>query len=251
MPSVLIADDEKLARQTAAILLENSGKFDEVWQAEDGLQALELAQQYQPDVVFLDIEMPRLNGIEVASELPSEIVVVFVTAYDEYAIKAFELSAVDYILKPFDDERFYEAIKRVCRKLEANQGRDYSQIGETIRQMMQGEHHRYRQRLVVRDPGRIRLVDVGDIVYVLGAGNYAEVHLTDGKQILHRETLTTLEQQLDPALFLRIHRSTIVRRSCIVELRPNEKGDYSVILSSGETLTLSRRNKSKLEELIG
>ena len=108
-----------------------------------------------------------------------------------------------------------------------------------------------KSRLVVRDPGRIRLIDVKHVNYITGAGNYVELHLVDGKTVLHRETMTALEQQLDPDVFIRIHRSSIVRRSFVTELRPNDKGDYTVILESGDLLTLSRRNRDKIEALTG
>lgn len=251
MLNILIADDEKLARETIKLLLKESPDIGQIWEAEDGAQAKALANQHLPDLVFLDIEMPLVNGIEVAKHLPARTVVVFVTAYDEYAVAAFELSAVDYLLKPYDDERFHTALQRARKNIQEHKARDYAQISDMIKEIMSSQHKQYRERLVIRDPGRIRLIDVQNILYIAGAGNYAEIHLDDNKCVLHRETLTVLEEQLDPQDFVRIHRSTIVRRSFISELRPNEKGDYSVILNNGDVLTLSRRNRAKLEELTG
>jgi two-component system LytT family response regulator len=249
MLNILIADDESLARETIKMLLSNQLDVAQVVEAEDGNQALALANQLKPQIIFLDIEMPGITGIELAKNLPSECVVIFATAYNEFAVSAFELNAIDYLLKPFDDDRFYAALDRARNRLREEQLEDYSKISEAIQQMLHEQQKPYRERLVIRDPGRIRLVDVEQINYITGAGNYAEIHLNDGKQILHRETLSSLEEQLDPNIFVRIHRSSIVRRSCISELRPNDKGDYSVILHTGEVLTLSRRNRAKLEEL--
>jgi two-component system LytT family response regulator len=194
--------------------------------------------------------MPGMTGIQLAEMLDPSIVIVFVTAYDEYAIEAFELNATDYLLKPFEDERLYGARERAQKKVLEKVETDYGKLAELVKLIKDGKQHNYKSRLLVKELGRIRLIDVEQINFIAGAGNYAELHLFDGKVILHRETLTLLEEQLDPALFIRIHRSSIVRRSSVQELRPNDKGDYIVVLKSGDTLTLSRRNKSKLNELL-
>ncbi|WJG08986.1 LytTR family DNA-binding domain-containing protein [Aliiglaciecola sp. LCG003] len=249
MLSVLIADDEHLARETIKLLLKEQADITDVYEAEDGNQALMFAKELSPNIIFLDIEMPGISGIEVAKHIPENCVIIFATAYNEHAVEAFELNAIDYILKPFDDERFYTALERARQKIKGGQHDDYAKLSEIIQQMMGELQKGYRERLVIRDPGRIRLIDVGNINFITGAGNYAEIHLNDGKHVLHRETLATLEDQLNPAEFVRIHRSSIVRRSAIVELRPNDKGDYSVILQNGDVLTLSRRNRAKLDEL--
>jgi two-component system LytT family response regulator len=250
MLKVLIADDENLARETLKILLATIPGVIEVYEAESGTEALALGNQHKPDIVILDIEMPGISGIELSKHLHKDCTVIFATAYNEYAVEAFDLNAIDYILKPFDDDRFYIAFERAREKHRDEASQDYEKLSQTIQQIMADKQTQYRQRIIVRDPGRIRLIDVALINYISGAGNYAEIHLSDGKQVLHRETLTVLESQLDPNDFVRIHRSSIVRRNYIVELRPNDKGDYTVIMQGGETLTLSRRNRSKLDELI-
>ncbi|GAA0854067.1 LytTR family DNA-binding domain-containing protein [Aliiglaciecola litoralis] len=249
MLNILIADDEHLARETIKLLLQDQEDVANIYEAKDGNQALQLANEFTPQVIFLDIEMPGISGIQLAKHIPSECVIIFATAYNEHAVEAFELNALDYILKPFDDERFYVALDRARQKIKDDHQQDYSKLGELIKQMVSEPPKHYKERLVIRDPGRIRLVEVAQIDYITGAGNYAELHLNDGKHLLHRETLSALEEQLNPEAFVRIHRSSIVRRSVITELRPNDKGDYSVILRNGEVLTLSRRNRAKLEEL--
>lgn len=249
MLNILIADDEYLARETIKLLLKEQDDVAVIYEAEDGNQALSMATEHKPDVIFLDIEMPGISGIQVAKHIPKECIIIFATAYNEHAVEAFELNAIDYILKPFDDERFAKALAKVREKINEQSHDDYSKLGDIIQKMMGEQPKTYRERLVIRDPGRIRLIDVSQINFITGAGNYAEIHLLDSKQILHRETLSALEEQLDPQEFVRIHRSSIVRRSSISELRPNDKGDYSVVLQSGEILTLSRRNRAKLDEL--
>lgn len=248
MIRVLVADDERLARQAITLPLQRLPDIGEVLEASNGNEALLLAEQYQPDVVFLDIQMPGLSGLQVAKCLDDHFAVVFVTAYQEYAITAFELNAIDYLLKPFNEDRLFCSLDKALHKVhEVKQGLEPLMGGSASH----SDSSQYKNRLAIKEPGRIRLIDVEDINYIIGAGNYAEVHLMDGRAILHRETMTSLEHQLDPAVFVRIHRSSIVRYGNIVELRPNENGDYSILLKQGQTLTLSRRNKHKLAFLLG
>lgn len=250
MFKVLVADDERIARNIITMLLQDQPDISEVIEARDGTEALEKARASQPDIVFLDIQMPGKNGIELAELLPEHTVVVFVTAYDEYAVSAFDLCAVDYLLKPFEDARFYAALERARKQLKDKTLPDRQQLSELLAYTLGEQKQSYKSRLVIKEPGRMKLLNVEQINYIAGAGNYAEVHLFDGSVVLHRETLTSLENQLDPQAFVRIHRSTIVRRSSIMELRPSSKGDYAVLLKSGEQVTLSRRNKSKLADLF-
>lgn len=251
MLKILIADDESLARETIKILLKSQSDIGEVKEAQDGNQVLEIFHEYKPDIVFLDIQMPGKTGVELAEQLPEDTVIIFATAYDQYAITAFELNAIGYLLKPFDDDKFYAALDKARKQVNERTATDFKKVGQLIQHMVDEQDKAYKGRLVVKDPGRIRLVDVDEINFIAGAGNYAEIHLLAGKTILHRETLTSLENQLDPKVFVRIHRSSIVRRTSVAELRPNENGDYTVVLKCGEKLTLSRRNKCKLDDLIG
>ena len=249
MLNVLIADDESLARESVKLLLESIPYISDIFEANDGHQALQKAIEYQPDIVVLDVEMPGISGVDVARHLPKKCVVIFATAYNNYAIEAFELNAIDYVLKPFEDTRFLASFERAvqrCQEKEAYNPR----LQEALSQLTSRNTDVHKKRLVVKDPGRIRLIDVDCIQYIAGAGNYAELHLEDGRTVLHRETLCELERQLNPDVFVRIHRSTIAKRKSIVELRPNDKGDYLVMLENGDTLTLSRRNRDKLEELM-
>lgn len=250
MLKVLVADDEQIARHIITLLLSSQNDIAQVEEARDGTEALVKISQNPPDIVFLDMQMPGFSGIELAKKLDPRIVIVFVTAHDEYAIDAFKLNATDYLLKPFEDERFFTALERARAKVRARCETDYTRLADLLNLSQEEQGHPYKSRLVVKEPGRIRLIAVEQINFIAGAGNYAELHLFDDKVVLHRETLSTLETQLDPEVFTRIHRSTIVRRTSVRELRPNDKGDYIVLLKTGEALTLSRRNKDKLAELL-
>lgn len=247
---VMIVDDENLARQSIKSLLSQDHEIKEVVEASDGMQALALCESEQPDILFLDIQMPRMNGVQLAEKLGNQCVTIFVTAFNQYAISAFELNVIDYLLKPFDDERFFHSLQRAKERVRENSFGDSQQVQRLLKHILSESERHFRHRLIVKDPGRIRLLDVEDIIYIVGAGNYAEIHLQDGKSVLHRETLGTLESQLDPDAFIRIHRSFIVRKRNICELKPTEKGDYKVILKCGQELTLSRRNKYKLDSLL-
>ncbi|MCC2617885.1 LytTR family DNA-binding domain-containing protein [Aestuariibacter halophilus] len=249
MLKVLVADDEPIARNIIVMLLEQDGEVSDIREARDGNEALQLANDWQPDIIFLDIQMPGQTGLQLAEKLPPDSVVVFVTAYDEFAVNAFDLCAVDYLLKPFEDERFRVALSKAREQL-SHRTQHHENLQVLLQYAMSERRQSYKSRLVVKEPGRIRLIDVSNINYIAGAGNYAEVHLLDDGMILHRETLSSLERQLDPDVFVRIHRSSIVRRDSICELRPNIKGDYEVILKSGDSLTLSRRNKDRLADML-
>jgi two-component system LytT family response regulator len=250
MLKVLIADDERIARDIIALLLSSQSGIETIEEARDGVQVLEKVQQSRPDIIFMDIQMPGTTGIQLAKMLDPSIVIVFVTAYDEYALAAFELNATDYLLKPFEDERFFTAWERAQKKVLDKVKTDYVKLAELMNLIKDGIQKNYKTRLLIKEPGRIRLIDVEQINFIAGAGNYVELHLFDDRVILHRETLTVLEEQLDPALFIRIHRSSIVRLSSLQELQSNANGDYTVVLKSGDALTLSRSNKIKLNELL-
>jgi two-component system LytT family response regulator len=250
MLKVLIADDERIARDIIALLLSRQTGIETIEEARDGAQVLEKVQQSRPDIIFMDIQMPGTTGIQLAKLLDPSIVIVFVTAYDEFALAAFELNATDYLLKPFEDKRFFTAWERAKKKVLEKVKTDYVKLAELVSHMKDGIQKNHKSRLLVKEPGRIKLIDVEQINFITGAGNYVELHLFDDKVILHRETLTVLEGQLDPALFIRIHRSSIVRLSSLQELQSNDNGDYTVVLKSGDILTLSRSNKIKLNELL-
>lgn len=249
MLKVLVVDDEPLARDSIIALLQSEKSELQIIQADNGEDALDIAWREQPDLVFLDIQMPGMTGVEVASSLPEATVVVFTTAYDEYAVKAFELNAVDYLLKPFKNARFFEALSKAKQQVEDKQYHSL-QLLQSLEGQLQG-NKTYKSRIVVKEPKRVRIVNIDEVLFIRGAGNYAELHLSGGRSILYRETLSQLETQLDPSEFRRIHRSTIIRISSISELQPNYQGDYSVLLNNGDKVVMSRRYRESLQDLIG
>jgi len=248
MFKIVIADDEPMAREIIKLLLKNQPEVGEVIEAQDGKKALKIVNQEKPDIIFLDIQMPGMSGMQLAQEIPNNTAVIFVTAYAEYALEAFDIRAVDYLLKPFEDERFYVALEKALRQVKANASTKYSHILSMLDYLAEQKTTKFRSKLIVKEHRRTRYIDVDEINYITGAGNYAEIHLYGGASILHRETLSNLEEQLDPKVFIRIHRSSLVRRSSIYELKANSTGDFLVILKTGEVLNLSRRLKVKLEQ---
>ena len=248
---VLVVDDEQLSQKNLQVLLEGYPEVTDIAFASNGNQALQVFEQFQPELVFLDIEMPGKSGLEVAKALGEQAAVVFVTAYDQYAISAFELNAIDYLLKPFDDARFERAFSRAKEQCQKREQRiNFNELGELFDAMQEEREQRYKSRIVIKDLKRIRLVNVCEVNYILGAGNYVEIHLENGQHFLHREAMNGIENQLNPRDFIRVHRSSIVRISFISELLPNERGDYKIRLKNGLELTVSRANKHKLLSFI-
>ncbi|HEY1952052.1 MAG TPA: LytTR family DNA-binding domain-containing protein [Gemmatimonadaceae bacterium] len=252
---VLIADDEKLSRQRLEDLLAQETGAEIVGTADNGLTAVEAIRELKPDLVFLDIQMPGKTGIDVVREVGVDNMppVIFTTAYD-YAVAAFDLAALDYLVKPFDDERFEKAFRRARKMIELNQ---VSKLSEELRTLLAGggqasipAKNPYLERIAVEMRGQVRVVPVKQIDYMLASGPYAELFVAD-KRYLIRERMQTLEERLDPAKFFRIHRSAIVRLDLVETLIRNPGGDYGVVLKGGQKLKVSRGRFEKLEELMG
>jgi two-component system LytT family response regulator len=237
---VFIADDELLARQRIEDLLAKEEGIAIVGTAGDGLEAVEQIRALKPDLVFLDVQMPGMTGTEVAKTLGEEMPrTIFVTAYDQHAVKAFELAALDYLVKPFDDERFEQALRRARRAI--------------------APRSQYLETIAVEQRGQVRAVPVKSIEYITASGPYAELHVAGqqgagqqgGQTFAVRERMQTLEEQLDPAKWFRIHRSAIVRLDRVDVLLRGSGGDYAVRLKSGVELSLSRSRREELEERLG
>jgi two-component system, LytTR family, response regulator len=248
---VLVVDDERPARQKVRAHLAGAPDVEVVGEAATGLEAVELIRRLEPDVVFLDVQMPGLDGFEVveavgADEMPA---VVFVSAFDEYAIKAFDVEAADYLLKPFDEARFGKALDRVRRRLGSTPDADAPGRMERLLTRVRPSRG-YLQRLVVTDRDRVVLVPVGDVYRISAAGNYATLHTGGGRRLV-RQTLAHLEDRLDPDRFARIHRSEIVAIDAVKELLPLSHGDFEVVLRSGDRLRLSRRFQHRLLKTDG
>jgi two-component system LytT family response regulator len=213
----LIADDEPLAREALRDAIGSNAEI--VAECANGTAAAEAMQRLKPDVAFLDVEMPGLDGLAAVRELENPPAVVFVTAYDEYAVEAFALEAVDYILKPVEEKRVAEALRRVKRR---------RQTGASA-----------PQRFVAGAHGKLIVIGAKDIRYLEAAGNYVRLHTASASPLM-RGTLAALEARLDPRQFIRVHRSFMVNLGLIAELRTTRSGDYEVVLKGGGEVPMSR-----------
>ena len=247
----MVVDDEPAARAAIRALLEPDDEVVVVGEHADGRAALEAIRSTRPDLLFLDIQMPEMDGFTMlrqldAGDLP---VIVFTTAYDQHALKAFEVHALDYLLKPFDDIRFHRTLS--LAKKQVRQGR-LGALSEKMRALLDGEMAAPArlERLVIKGDGRSTVLPVDDINWIDADGDHVRLHTARGAHQL-RETMKVLEQQLDPARFVRIHRSTIVRVDRVKELQPYFRGEYVVILHDGTSLKLSRGYKPHLEAALG
>ncbi|MBI5383876.1 MAG: response regulator transcription factor [Verrucomicrobia bacterium] len=245
----LIVDDEALARERLAGLLRAETEIEIIGQCADGREAVEAIRRDKPDLVFLDVQMPELDGFGVLTELGGEVTpeVVFVTAYDQFAVKAFEIHAVDYVMKPFDRERLQTALRRAVDRLQQKQaGSMQQQLAALLADLRPEE--KPADRLAIKTDGRVVFVKFSDIDWVEAADNYVKIHVgTEGHML--RETMNSLEARLPAKRFLRISRSTIVNVEKVKELQPLFHGDYAVILRNGAKLTLSRGYREKLRDL--
>lgn len=261
---VLIVDDEPLARRRIRRLLEKREGVEIVGEAANGRIAADAMEEQEPDIVFLDIQMPELDGFQALATAKARRppVVVFVTAWGEHALKAFESHALDYLLKPFDDERFDRTLDRAIRRVEERETADLR--GQLMRLLdvreqaaaaaapagapADGEAH--PDRIVIRDDDRLYFVRTADIDWIEAADYLVRIH-AGGESHVIRESLTSLEERLDPRRFIRIHRSTIVNLDRVKELQPWFHGAYAVVLEDGTELRLSRGRRKELERRLG
>jgi two-component system, LytTR family, response regulator len=247
----LIVDDEPLAREGMRLHLEGFEDVEIVGESDDGESAIEAIRRLKPDLVFLDIQMPGVDGFGVVEALGQEQVgmpeIIFVTAYDQHALQAFEAHALDYVLKPLDAERIDKTIRRVRRRFDAAGRQRHEQIGELLQFVR--ERDRFLQRIVVRSAGRYVILRTEDIDWIEAASNYAQLHMGTRTYSM-RETMNGLEAKLDPDQFLRVHRSVIVRIDRIREIEPLVQGDYVVILKDGTKITSSRTYRDNIRALL-
>jgi two-component system LytT family response regulator len=248
---VLIVDDEPLGRQRLRALLEAEPDIEVIGECFDGPGAVTAIRQQRPDLLFLDVRMPELDGFGVLEAMGDDRPpgVIFVTAYDKYALRAFEVHALDYLLKPFDRERFQKALERARAQIAQSQT---AGVNEQLRALLEDARagKKYVDRIVIKSTSRVFFLRVEEIDWIEAAANYLKLHVGKEAHLL-RETMNGLEARLDPEKFLRIHRSTIVNIERIQELQPWFHGDYVVLLRDGTKLTLSRSYRQKLQELFG
>jgi two-component system LytT family response regulator len=247
----LIVDDEPMARERIAGLLAQEPDVEVVGQCSDGLQAVSAIQNLSPELVFLDVQMPAVDGFGVIRQVGADRMplVVFVTAYDEYALQAFEVHALDYLLKPFGRDRLRQCLSHARQLHEKHRAGELGKSLMALVHDVKPEQQRRQDRLVVKSGGRVFFVRADDIVWIEAAGNYVRLHLREQSH-LFRETMNQMESRLDPERFFRIHRSRIVNTEHIKELQPWLNGEYVVVLQNGTELRLSRSYREKLEERL-
>ncbi|MEO2265883.1 LytR/AlgR family response regulator transcription factor [Pseudoalteromonas pernae] len=267
----IIVDDESLARKGLAVRLEQLDEIELVSQFAQGSDAVALCQEQQIDLVFLDIQMPGMNGFEVAdalTHLPAshQPLVVFVTAFDRYAVQAFEVHALDYVLKPVDDDRLKQAVEKVQSHLKTQQDNAHKKklasfvagitgnnCEEILKKLASGdslETKKYPESLAVKEQGEIIRVPTNTIQWVDAAGDYMCLHCSDGQTHILRKTMKELERELDPSLFVRVHRSAIVNSKQISKLVTQVSGEYLLVLGNGQELKVSRSYRDKVKAAL-
>jgi two-component system LytT family response regulator len=251
----LIVDDEPLARRTIRDLLRDDPEVNVVGECGGGREAVESIRRQPPDLLFLDIQMPGMDGFDVLSHIELERIpaIIFVTAYDAYALKAFEVHALDYLLKPFTDERFREALARAKSQVEL---RDVRSLADSLRGFLGGrapaavpESKGFLTRFMVKAGGRVIFVKSADVDWIEADNYYIKLH-AGGKNHMLRLSMKELEESLDPKTFWRIHRSAIINLERVRELRQRPGGEYVAVLKDGTELKLSRRSRERLQELL-
>jgi two-component system LytT family response regulator len=250
MISALIVDDEPLARERLRRFLAREEDVELIGECGDGETAVQDVCRLRPDLMFLDVELPEASGLDVLQEIPPEVrpLVVFVTAYDRYAIEAFDAHAIDYLLKPFTRERFSRAVDRVRQQLTRESRADMEARLSALLAARAGAGN-FLRRLMIKTAGRIYFIDTAEIDWIGAEGNYLALHVGTETHLL-RETMAGIAAKLDPAEFVRIHRSTVVNAARVKELRPLFSGDYRAVLRDGTQLNLSRAYREHALKLL-
>ncbi len=239
----IIVDDEELARKMLIEFLAGHAEIEVVAECANGFEAVKAVSELKPDLIFLDIQMPKLDGFEVLELIGTDRAVVFVTAYDEYALRAFEIHAVDYLLKPFAAERFETALQRVKKRLGGALPAP-AELSTSARPPAQ-----FLERLVVKDGTRVYVIPVAKLDYAEAQDDYVALS-TEGKKHLKQQTISSLETALDPQRFLRIHRSYIVNLERVTKIEPYSKDSYVVVLAGGHQLPVSRSGYTRLRAFL-
>ncbi len=242
---ILIVDDEEPARRLLVEYLRAFSRWSVVGQAKNGLEAVKLTQEHQPDLLLLDVQMPKLDGFEVLGLIPPEVAVIFTTAFDEYAVRAFEVHAVDYLLKPFSAERLGQALERAETRI----GKLRPVAAPALAQAARAPDS-HLERLVIRDGAELLIIPAASIDYVRGQDDYVEV-FHDSRSSLTQQTLQHLEASLDPRQFVRVHRSFLLNVSRVARIEPWGQGSKMAVLKDGRTVPVSRSGEARLRATLG
>lgn len=237
---VLVVDDEPLARSKIVNWLKNFDEVTKIQEAQNGFEALELIQNSKIDLIFLDIQMPEMNGFEFLEQIEKLPLVIFVTAYDKFAIEAFKINALDYLLKPFDKERFENSFLRAVSQLKQRENLEFA---EKLKSLLESQNNKeFLEKITVKIGKKISFLEVREIKWFKSEGNYVKIFAESG-EFLIRDSLLNLEQKLNPQSFQRIHKSYILNTNLVQELQSISHGDYHILLKDSTKLTLSRNYK--------
>jgi two-component system LytT family response regulator len=246
MIRAIIIDDEQLARSIVKEYVEGIPQIEIVQECSDGFEGLKAILQHKPDLLFLDIQMPKINGFEMLELVESPPAVIFTTAFDEYAIKAFESHAVDYLLKPFSKERFDKAVSKFLDQTDLQQQKKNTEALLNSTTELPAQH----ERIVVKTGGKIKIIPVGDILYLEAADDYVKIFTQEGS-FLKNKTLSFFESTLPANKFARTHRSFMVNIHEITRIDPYEKENHLAILRSGGRIPVSKSGYAKLKAVLG
>lgn len=245
MIKTILIDDEPLARSIVLEYLQQYPEFEVVAECNDGFEGVKAIQQHKPDLVFLDIQMPKLNGFEMLELLDEQPHIIFTTAFDEFAIKAFEKNAVDYLLKPIPPDRFQKAVE----KLKNNFKPDSATLNKT-QQLQESLEQENLERIVVKNGSQIKIIPVQQVKYLEAYDDYVKIHTNDGT-FLKNKTMTSFEKQLDTKQFVRVHRSFIIKVDQLAKIEPMEKDSFIAVLHSGDKVNISKSGYARLKQVIG
>ena len=245
MIKAVIIDDEPLARSIVKEYLQFYPQIELVQECNDGFEGLKAIQQFKPDVIFLDVQMPKINGFEMLELIEQPPEVIFTTAFDEFAIRAFESHAVDYLLKPFSKERFDKAIQKITAQNPVSREQQTQSLLESASQTPAQQN-----RVVVKTGGKIKIIPAPDILFLEAADDYVKVHTKDGV-FLKNKTMAHFEKQLDPQQFVRTHRSYMVNVQQITRIDPYEKEAHIAILRTGNQVPVSKSGYARLKLILG
>ncbi len=242
----ILIDDEQPARDVIKYYLKEFNEIEIIGEFSDGFTGLKGIQELKPDLVFLDVQMPKLTGLELLELLDQPTSIIFSTAYDQYAIKAFEMNAIDYLLKPYSKERFSQALQKAITVIGSGQNPQVpvQKLVQTLE-----ENPEYLQRIAVKSRHKVSVIPIEDIVYLEAEGDYVMMHTKDARH-LKEKTMKYFEGHLDPAMFIRIHRSYIVNVQFIDRIEYYDKENYAVLMKQGAKLRASTTGYKTLKQLL-
>jgi two-component system LytT family response regulator len=243
MIKTILIDDEPLARTILKEYLKAYPDIHLVQECNDGFEGVKAIAQHQPDLIFLDIQMPKINGFEMLELIDNPPAVIFTTAFDDYAIKAFEAHAVDYLLKPFSKDRFDKAVQKWLAQKSSS--KNMQALLETTPQRPEEQH-----RIVVKKGANIVIIPVHKVHYLEAYDDYVKIHTAEGFY-LKKKTMSHFEQSLNPLQFVRVHRSYLIHLQELTRIEPLEKDGHVALLKSGTRIPLSQNGYGKLKEMLG